>query len=230
MQRGNSRRNRRLFLLAVGLFAAGSIALVAYDWRLYVATGSTVSQSSRVGGMAMNAGSMAMNAGSMAMNAGSMQHTSSESKQARIMMRPESCARRTDKLRLKATMAEIALPAAAPSTTIGGRHSQTKVIATVGPNSRKEDLISAMWQGGVDVFRIPMCYSSHFDCKEAVSLIRNVEANYNSTIGILMDLQGPKLRIGQLRDGYQQQHTQYHDTHHNTHHTQHTKHATLITL
>eukprot|EP00472_Partenskyella_glossopodia_P006998 CAMPEP_0197519824 /NCGR_PEP_ID=MMETSP1318-20131121/5104_1 /TAXON_ID=552666 /ORGANISM="Partenskyella glossopodia, Strain RCC365" /LENGTH=503 /DNA_ID=CAMNT_0043071035 /DNA_START=321 /DNA_END=1832 /DNA_ORIENTATION=+ len=111
-------------------------------------------------------------------------------------MRPESCTRRTDKLQAKATIA-----ASAASTTIGGRHSQTKVIATVGPNSRKEDLISAMWQGGVDVFRIPMCYSSHTDCKEAVSLIRNVEANYNSTIGILMDLQGPKLRIGQLRDG-----------------------------
>uniref|UniRef100_A0A7S3YPY4 Pyruvate kinase n=1 Tax=Lotharella globosa TaxID=91324 RepID=A0A7S3YPY4_9EUKA len=81
------------------------------------------------------------------------------------------------------------------------RHSQTKMIATVGPSTRNEEMIEAMWQGGADVFRVPMCYSSHEDAREGINLIRKIEARHGSTIGVLMDLQGPKLRIGEFKDG-----------------------------
>ncbi|GAB5362877.1 hypothetical protein AAMO2058_000836100 [Amorphochlora amoebiformis] len=83
----------------------------------------------------------------------------------------------------------------------GERHSQTKMVATIGPPTRSEEMIEKMWERGADVFRIPMCYTSQEDCAETIRLIRNVEARHNSTVGILMDLQGPKLRIGKLEGG-----------------------------
>mmetsp|Transcript_16568 Transcript_16568/g.23192 ORF Transcript_16568/g.23192 Transcript_16568/m.23192 type:complete len:578 (-) Transcript_16568:19-1752(-) len=106
----------------------------------------------------------------------------------------------------KASCAAVEVPAQqtkptkAPHT-LGGRHSQTKTIATIGSVSRSEQMVEDLWKSGVDVFRIPMCYSSHDDCREGVEMIRKVEAKHNTTIGILMDLQGPKLRLGNFKEG-----------------------------
>mmetsp|Transcript_44270 Transcript_44270/g.71178 ORF Transcript_44270/g.71178 Transcript_44270/m.71178 type:complete len:581 (-) Transcript_44270:317-2059(-) len=88
-----------------------------------------------------------------------------------------------------------------PSPGLGGRHQQTKVIATVGKASKSREMINELWQRGADLFRIPMCYSSYDDLRQASEHIRATEAEHDTTIGILMDLQGPKLRIGQFEEG-----------------------------
>ncbi len=81
------------------------------------------------------------------------------------------------------------------------RQRRTKVVATLGPASGDRAVIARLFQAGADVFRINMSHTNHDRMRELVSNIRGVEAEYNRPIGILVDLQGPKLRLGTFRDG-----------------------------
>jgi pyruvate kinase len=76
------------------------------------------------------------------------------------------------------------------------RQRRTKVVATLGPASSSRVVIRRLFEAGADVFRINMSHTSHEKMRELVTTIRAVEANYNRPIGILVDLQGPKLRLG----------------------------------
>jgi pyruvate kinase len=81
------------------------------------------------------------------------------------------------------------------------RLRRTKVVATLGPASGNPEMIARLFEAGADVFRINMSHSSHDRMRELVGFIRNAEKNYNRPIGILVDLQGPKLRVGTFNSG-----------------------------
>src|SRR4051794_8602257 len=81
------------------------------------------------------------------------------------------------------------------------RLRRTKILATLGPASSDRNVIANLFRAGADVFRINMSHTSHERMRELVSLIRAVEFEYGRPIGILVDLQGPKLRVGQFGGG-----------------------------
>ncbi|MEM8578011.1 MAG: pyruvate kinase [Pseudomonadota bacterium] len=76
------------------------------------------------------------------------------------------------------------------------RARNVKIVATLGPASDTYEMIRALHEAGADVFRLNMSHGSHADIAEKHRIIRQVEADLGSTIGILADLQGPKLRVG----------------------------------
>ena len=81
------------------------------------------------------------------------------------------------------------------------RLRRTKIVATLGPASSERSMIAALFRAGADVFRINMSHTSHDRMRELVSTIRSVEEEFGRPIGILVDLQGPKLRVGQFEGG-----------------------------
>jgi len=75
---------------------------------------------------------------------------------------------------------------------------KTKIIATLGPASDKEEIIEEMILSGVDVFRINFSHAEHEDVKKRIQSIRKISKKLNSNTSVLADLQGPKLRIGKV--------------------------------
>ena len=76
------------------------------------------------------------------------------------------------------------------------RHRNVKIVATLGPASNSYEMIRALHEAGADVFRLNMSHGSHNEITERHAIIRQVEKDCGSPIGILADLQGPKLRVG----------------------------------
>ncbi len=76
------------------------------------------------------------------------------------------------------------------------RTRNVKVVATLGPASDTHETISALFHAGADVFRLNMSHGSHDEIRIKHQIIRQIEEETGSTIGILADLQGPKLRVG----------------------------------
>ncbi len=76
------------------------------------------------------------------------------------------------------------------------RQRNTKIVATLGPASSDHEMIRKLHESGADVFRLNMSHGSHEEIRERHRIIREVEKELDSTIGILADLQGPKLRVG----------------------------------
>jgi pyruvate kinase len=81
------------------------------------------------------------------------------------------------------------------------RQRRIKILATLGPASSDSAMIRKLFEAGADVFRINMSHTPHDKMRELVKTIRNVESSYGRPIGILVDLQGPKLRVGAFADG-----------------------------
>jgi pyruvate kinase len=81
------------------------------------------------------------------------------------------------------------------------RLRRAKIIATLGPASSSPEMIARLFAAGVDVFRINMSHTSHDKMRELVAAIRGVEEDSGRPIGILVDLQGPKLRLGSFDGG-----------------------------
>ncbi|MDC9825019.1 pyruvate kinase [Devosia sp. ZB163] len=81
------------------------------------------------------------------------------------------------------------------------RMRRVKIVATLGPASNDEATIEKLARAGADVFRINMSHASHELLKQTVGYIRSVEARLHHPIGVLVDLQGPKLRVGRFADG-----------------------------
>lgn len=79
-------------------------------------------------------------------------------------------------------------------------HRKTKILATLGPNSSDENTIRRLHEAGANVFRINMSHASHDTMRQLMGYIRSVEAQCSTPIGILVDLQGPKLRVGKFAD------------------------------
>lgn len=81
------------------------------------------------------------------------------------------------------------------------RLRRIKILATLGPASSDSTTIRKLFESGADVFRINMSHTPHDKMREFVTTIRNIESNYGRPIGILVDLQGPKLRLGSFAEG-----------------------------
>jgi pyruvate kinase len=81
------------------------------------------------------------------------------------------------------------------------RQRRTKIVATLGPASSGQSVIASLFTAGADVFRINMSHTSHEHMRELVAAIRAVETQHARPIGILVDLQGPKLRVGTFANG-----------------------------
>ena len=78
------------------------------------------------------------------------------------------------------------------------RRRRIKIIATLGPASADRSTVAALFEAGADVFRINMSHASHDAMRERVAMIRSLEEEYGRPIGVLVDLQGPKLRVGEF--------------------------------
>lgn len=81
------------------------------------------------------------------------------------------------------------------------RNRQTKILATLGPASNSEEMIEKLFLAGVDNFRLNFSHGAHEDHAARLATIRKIEARHGRPIGVVGDLQGPKLRVGRFRDG-----------------------------
>ncbi len=81
------------------------------------------------------------------------------------------------------------------------RLRKTKILATLGPASNKPDKMRALFEAGVDVFRINMSHTDHPMLERMVKDLRALSKTVNRPIGILADLQGPKIRLGTIQGG-----------------------------
>jgi pyruvate kinase len=81
------------------------------------------------------------------------------------------------------------------------RSRKVKILATLGPASSDEAMIRKLFEAGADVFRINMSHTDHDLMRMLVGRIRSVEEAVGRPIGILADLQGPKLRVGKFANG-----------------------------
>jgi pyruvate kinase len=81
------------------------------------------------------------------------------------------------------------------------RTRRTKIVATLGPASNTPEMVETLHRAGADVFRVNMSHLSRDHLRDQVELIRQVEAKVRRPITILIDLQGPKLRVGTFADG-----------------------------
>src|SRR5215470_20091939 len=81
------------------------------------------------------------------------------------------------------------------------RERFTKIVATLGPASSSIERLRALFEAGADVFRLNFSHGTQDDHKRRVDLLRALEKQYRHPIAILMDLQGPKLRLGALAKG-----------------------------
>ena len=81
------------------------------------------------------------------------------------------------------------------------KRARTKIVATLGPASQSAEVIGALFDTGVDVFRMNFSHGTHEDHQRVYDTIRAVEVSKNRPIAVLADLQGPKLRLGEFKDG-----------------------------
>ena len=77
---------------------------------------------------------------------------------------------------------------------------KTKIVATLGPASSKKSVLKAMVDEGVNVFRINFSHADYDDVKERIIMIRELNEEYDTNVAILGDLQGPKLRVGVMKE------------------------------
>jgi pyruvate kinase len=78
--------------------------------------------------------------------------------------------------------------------------NRTKIVATLGPSTDNEEVLAQLIKAGTNVFRINCSHASHDGIVERIRLVRRVAKSLNAPIGLLADLQGPKMRIGRLRN------------------------------
>ncbi|MCB1341521.1 MAG: pyruvate kinase, partial [Pseudooceanicola sp.] len=81
------------------------------------------------------------------------------------------------------------------------RGRNVKIVATLGPVSSSYEMIRKLHEAGADVFRLNMSHGTHDDIRARHAHIRKIEADLDSPIAILADLQGPKLRVGEFANG-----------------------------
>lgn len=87
------------------------------------------------------------------------------------------------------------------SSTAMRSKKQAKIVATLGPASDDLQTIQALFDAGADVFRLNFSHGQHADHQRRLELVREVERQGGRPVGVLLDLQGPKLRIGTFAAG-----------------------------
>ena len=78
---------------------------------------------------------------------------------------------------------------------------KTKIVATIGPATSTEDVIEKMILSGVNVFRVNFSHANYTDVSKRIKMIRNVDEKLKTNTAVLGDLQGPKLRVGEIEEG-----------------------------
>src|SRR5262245_48877658 len=78
---------------------------------------------------------------------------------------------------------------------------RTKIVAPLGPASRRPDLIRALVEAGVDVFRLNFSHGTHDDHTEALAAVRAAGEETGRQLAVLQDLGGPKIRLGPIPGG-----------------------------
>ena len=78
---------------------------------------------------------------------------------------------------------------------------RTKIIATLGPASKSEKSIGQLIDAGVNIFRLNMSHGTHEEHRQLAARIRKISARKKVYTGILMDLCGPKIRVGEFENG-----------------------------
>jgi pyruvate kinase len=78
---------------------------------------------------------------------------------------------------------------------------KTKIICTLGPASSDYDTLKAMVEAGMNVVRLNFSHGDHATHLEYIRTVRKVAADLKRPIAILQDLQGPKIRVGDMEDG-----------------------------
>ncbi len=87
------------------------------------------------------------------------------------------------------------------SALIQSRMRTTKIVATLGPATDDPDRLRKLFEAGVDVFRLNASHGSHEDHARRIKNVRALEVELGRHTGILLDLQGPKIRLGTFKDG-----------------------------
>lgn len=80
---------------------------------------------------------------------------------------------------------------------------RTKIVCTLGPSSNTLESIEKLYRAGMNVVRINFSHGSHEDHEKTIGYVREISKKYQYSIPVLMDLQGPKIRVGQMKDGGQ---------------------------
>jgi len=78
------------------------------------------------------------------------------------------------------------------------RQRSVKIVATLGPSSSDHESIKALFEAGADVFRLNFSHGTHEEQKARYDIIREIEAEFDRPIGVLADMQGPKLRVSRF--------------------------------
>lgn len=78
--------------------------------------------------------------------------------------------------------------------------ARTKIVATAGPASKSKEKIRELIVAGVDVFRLNMAHGTNDEKEEIIGHIREVSLSLDAAVGVLVDLAGPKIRLGKLKD------------------------------
>ena len=78
--------------------------------------------------------------------------------------------------------------------------NRTKIVATLGPSTDNDEVLAQLIKAGTNVFRINCSHSGHEGIIDRIRLVRRVAKALNAPVGVLADLQGPKMRVGRLRN------------------------------
>jgi len=77
-------------------------------------------------------------------------------------------------------------------------YNKTKIVATIGPASNSKEMLRALVKEGVDVFRLNFSHGTHADHQKVINYVREINEELRSTVALLLDLQGPKIRIQEM--------------------------------
>lgn len=80
-------------------------------------------------------------------------------------------------------------------------HKKTKIVATLGPATSEKSILKSMVVAGVNVFRINFSHANYDDILQKITYIREINNELEVNVAILADLQGPKLRVGEMEEG-----------------------------
>jgi pyruvate kinase len=81
------------------------------------------------------------------------------------------------------------------------RERAVKIVSTLGPASSSREVIQRLFEAGADIFRLNFSHGTHEEHAERYRYIRELEAKYGRPVGVMADLQGPKIRVGDFEGG-----------------------------
>ncbi|HEY9654222.1 MAG TPA: pyruvate kinase, partial [Crinalium sp.] len=84
---------------------------------------------------------------------------------------------------------------------LSNTHRRTKIVATIGPATSSPEVLRELIEAGATTLRLNFSHGTHEDHQRSIRLIRQTSFELNQPVGILQDLQGPKIRLGRFKDG-----------------------------